>query len=74
MVEELTWDANSTAASEPFFVDLTVMVNRVVYESVVLSYRNIFFSSESAFVNLEKAFDRVPRKFLCWAMRKLEVD
>ena len=27
-----------------------------------------------AFINLEKAFDRVPRKVICWALRKLGVD
>ena len=27
-----------------------------------------------AFVNIEKAFDRVPRKVIWWAMRKLDVE
>ena len=27
-----------------------------------------------AFVDLEKAFDRVPQKVICWAMRKLGVE
>ena len=27
-----------------------------------------------AFMELEKAFDRVPRKLIWWAMRKLDVD
>ena len=27
-----------------------------------------------AFVNLEKAFDRVPRKVLWWAMRRVGVE
>ena len=27
-----------------------------------------------AFVDLEKTFDRVPRKLIWWAMKKLDVD
>ena len=27
-----------------------------------------------AFVDLEKAFDRVPREVLCWALREVEVE
>ena len=27
-----------------------------------------------AFVNLEKAFDRVPRKIIWWALRKFSVE
>ena len=39
-------------------------------EKYLAKSKNLFF----AFVDLEKAFDRVPRKVIWWAMRKLEAE
>ena len=38
------------------------------------SLKSGFFFIYMAFVNLEKAFDRVPRKVIWWALRKLGVE
>ena len=44
-------------------------IMRKIQEAYIRKNRNLYF----AFVNLEKAFDRVPRKILWWALRKVGV-
>ena len=39
-----------------------------------VSYRRSTWPLYMAFINLEKAFDRVPRDVIWWAMRKLGID
>ena len=44
-----------------------IFIVRQIQEAYIRKNRNLFF----AFVDLEKAFDRVPRKVLWWALRKV---
>ena len=44
-----------------------VFIVRQIHEAYIRKNRNMYF----AFVDLEKAFDRVRRKVLCWALRKV---
>ena len=50
--------------------DDAIFVVRQVQERFVDKKRHLFF----AFVDLEKAFDRVPRAVLEWSLRELIVD
>ena len=47
-----------------------IFVVRQLQEKYMAVNKNLYM----AFVDLEKAFDRVPRKVIWWAMRKLGVD
>ena len=48
----------------------TIFILRQLQEKFPNKKKNIYF----AFVDLEKAFDQVPRKVLWWAMRKLGME
>ena len=43
---------------------------RQLQEKYLVNNKNLYF----AFIDLEKAFDRIPRDVIWWAMRKLGVD
>ena len=47
-----------------------IFILRQLQERYVGKRKDIFF----AFIDLEKAFDRIPRKVLWWAMRLLGID
>ena len=47
-----------------------IFITRQLQGKYLRKKNNIYF----AFVDLEKAFDRVPRSAVRWAMRKLNVD
>ena len=47
-----------------------IFIVRQLQEKFLAENKNLYL----AFVDLEKAFDRVPRQFLWWAMRKLGID
>ena len=47
-----------------------IFILRQLQEKYLAKRKNLYF----AFVDLEKAFDRVPREVVWWAMRKLAVD
>ena len=47
-----------------------IFILRQLQERFLSKRKNLYF----AFVDLEKAFDRVPRAVLWWALRKLSVD
>ena len=47
-----------------------IFILRQVHEKYLRKHKNFYF----AFVNLEKAFNCVPRKVLWWAFRKVEFD
>jgi hypothetical protein len=47
-----------------------IFILRQIQEKYIAKNRSIFF----AFVDLEKAFDRVPREVLWWAMRRTGVE
>ena len=46
-----------------------IFIVRQIQEAYIRKNRNLYF----AFVDLEKAFDRVPRKVLQWALQKVGV-
>ena len=46
-----------------------IFIVRQIQEAYIRKNRNLFF----AFVDLEKAFNRVPRKVLWWALRKVGI-
>ena len=47
----------------------TVFIVRQIQEAYIRKNQNLYF----AFADLEKAFDRVPRKVLWWALQKVGV-
>ena len=47
-----------------------IFIIRQVHEKYLGKHKDLYF----AFVDLEKAFDRVSRKVLWWALRKVGVD
>ena len=47
-----------------------IFIVRQLHEKFLAKSKNLYL----AFVDLEKAFDRVPRQILWWAMRKLGID
>ena len=48
----------------------TISVIRQLQEKYLAANKRLYM----AFVDLEKAFDQVPRKVIWWALRKLGVD
>ena len=49
---------------------MLIFLLRQLQEKYLGKRKNLYL----AFVDLEKAFDRVPRRVVWWAMRKLGVD
>ena len=47
-----------------------IFILRELQEKYLQKKKSILF----AFADLEKSFDRVPRRILWWAMRKLRID
>ena len=47
-----------------------IFIIRQLQEKYIAANKQLYF----AFVDLEKAFDKVPRKVLCWALRSLGVE
>ena len=47
-----------------------ILILRQVHEKYLDKHKDLYF----AFVDLEKVFDRVPRKVLWWTLRKVGVD
>ena len=47
-----------------------IFILRQLQEKHLAKNKKLYF----AFVDLEKAFDRVPRKVIWWAMRKLSIE
>ena len=47
-----------------------IFILKQIQEKYLQKKKNIYF----AFVDSEKAFDRVPRRILCWSIRRLRID
>ena len=48
----------------------TIFILRQLQEKHLVAVKPLYL----AFIDLEKAFDRVPREVIWWSMRKLKID